>query len=288
MLSADYHISSQDLWNLIGTDRAPQLVDVRRQDFYEASPHLLPGSIWRKPESFAAWLPTLDRNRPIVVACKAGKELSQFVTAELRGAGYRASMLVGGYAAWEEAGLPFVDRKTLDRFAPNRLVDDGRGDASLRPRPSVWVTRRRPKIDRVACPWLIQRFIDPQAKILFVDPAYVKETANEVGGIPFDIEGVELGHEGPRCSFDTMLKLFGLEGEPHLDRLALIVRGADTARHDLAPEASGLHAVSLGLSALAGDDDHGLLRHGFMVYDALFAWLRHAAAERHNWPAKAA
>jgi rhodanese-related sulfurtransferase len=274
MLSADYRISPQDLWNLIGTDRAPQLVDVRRQDFYEASPHLLPGSVWRRPETFAQWMPTLDRERPIVVACKAGKELSQFVTAELRGAGYQASMLEGGYAGWEEAGLPFVDHKTMDRFAPQR--------------PSVWVTRRQPKIDRIACPWLIQRFIDPQARILFVDPAYVKETANEVGGIPFDIEGVELGHEGPRCSFDTILKLFGLEAEPHLARLALIVRGADTARHDLAPEASGLHAISLGLSALAGDDDHGLLRKGFMVYDALFAWLRHAAAERHNWPAKAA
>ena len=110
--------------------------------------------------------------------------------------------------------------------------------------------------------------------------------ARESGGVPFDIKDVELSHEGERCTFDTMLKLFGLEGEPSLARLALIVRGADTARPDLAPEAAGLHAVSLGLSALAGDDDHGLLERGFMVYDALFAWLRFAAEERHNWPAK--
>jgi hypothetical protein len=150
------------------------------------------------------------------------------------------------------------------------------------------VTRRRPKIDRVACPWLIRRFIDADARILYVDPDFVLPVANETGAVPFDIEGVELSHEGPRCSFDTMLKLFGLEGEPHLARLALIVRGADTSRPDLAPEAAGLHAVSLGLSALAGDDDHGLLRQGFMVYDALFAYLRFAAQERHNWPAKAA
>ena len=106
--------------------------------------------------------------------------------------------------------------------------------------------------------------------------------------MPFDIEGVELSHEGPRCSFDTMLKLFGLEGEP-----SLRAARADRARrrHGAArPRAGGggLHAVSLGLSALAGDDDHGLLEHGFMVYDALFAYLRFAAAERHNWPAKAA
>ena len=106
--------------------------------------------------------------------------------------------------------------------------------------------------------------------------------------MPFDIEGVELSHEGERCSFDTMLKIFGLEGQPDLARLALIVRGADTARPDLAPEAAGLHAVSLGLSALAGDDDHGMMARGFLVYDALFAWLRFAATERHNWPAKAA
>lgn len=274
MLAGDYPISAQDLWTLIGTDQAPVILDVRRHDFYEESPHLLPASRWRDPEQFASWLPTLDRGKPIVVTCKAGKELSQFVTAELRAAGFTASMLTGGYAAWADAGLPFVDRKTLNRVSPKK--------------PSIWVTRRRPKIDRIACPWLIQRFIDAEAKFLFVDPAYVKESAHEVGGIAYDIEGVELGHDGPRCSFDTILKLFGLEGEPHLAKLALIVRGADTARHDIAPEASGLHAISLGLSALAGDDDHGLLRKGFMVYDALFAWLRHAAQERHNWPAKAA
>ena len=156
-------------------------------------------------------------------------------------------------------------------------------------RPSLWVTRRRPKIDRVACPWLIRRFIDAGG----AHP--VRRSARGAGGrrakaaaVPFDIEGVELSHEGPRCTFDTMLKLFGLETEPSLARLALIVRGADTARPDIAPEAAGLHAISLGLSALAGDDDHGMLRHGFMVYDALFAWLRFAAEERHNWPAKAA
>ena len=154
--------------------------------------------------------------------------------------------------------------------------------------PSLWVTRRRPKIDRVACPWLIRRFIDADARFLFVDPPQVPAVARESGGVPFDIEGVELSHEGERCSFDTMLKLFGLESEPSLARLALIVRGADTARPDIAPEAAGLHAVSLGLSALAGDDDHGMLRRGFIVYDALFAWLRFAAPERHNWPAKAA
>ena len=149
-----------------------------------------------------------------------------------------------------------------------------------------WITRARPKIDRIACPWLIRRFLDPQARILFVDPGQVASVARESEATPFDIKDVELSHDGGRCTFDTMLKLFGLEGEPSLARLAVIVRGADTARPDLAPEAAGLHAVSLGLSALAGDGDHGLLERGFMVYDALFAWLRFAAGERHNWPAR--
>jgi len=269
----NYSISPTELWHLIGTASAPQIVDVRRRDIYEANPGLLPTSVWREPTEFANWVTTLDRTRPIVAACKAGKELSQFVTAELRGAGYNAAMLAGGYAAWNDAKLPLIDRKTAERFVPSR--------------PSLWVTRRRPKIDRIACPWLIRRFIDADAKILFVDPDYVKEVAHETGGTPFDIANIEISHEGERCSFDTMLKLFGLESEPSLARLALIVRGADTARPDLAPEAAGLHAVSLGLSALAGDDDHGLLERGFMVYDALFAWLRFAAEERHNWPAKA-
>jgi rhodanese-related sulfurtransferase len=274
MLSPSYSISPQQLWHLIGTADAPQLIDVRRRDIYESTPGVLPASIWQEPTEFGRWGPTLDRARPIVVACKAGKELSQFITAELRGAGYQASMLEGGTFAWSDAGLPMVDRATLERFAPRR--------------PSVWVTRRRPKIDRIACPWLIRRFLDVNAKILFVDPAYVKESAVEAGGVPFDIKDIELSHDGDRCTFDTMLKLFGLESEPSLARLALIVRGADTARPDLAQEAAGLHAVSLGLSALAGDDDHGLLERGFMVYDALFAWLRFADGERHNWPAKAA
>jgi rhodanese-related sulfurtransferase len=274
MLSPAFSISPKELWHAIGTADAPQLIDVRRRDIYESTPGLVPTSIWQEPTELPRWIATLDRARPIVVACKAGKELSQYITAELRGAGYNAAMLEGGSFAWSDAGLPMVDRKTFERFTPKR--------------PSVWVTRRRPKIDRIACPWLIRRFIDAQAKIIFVDPAYVEASALEFGGIPFDIANVEISHEGERCSFDTMLKLFGLESEPSLARLALIVRGADTARPDIAPEAAGLHAISLGLSALAGDDDHGLLERGFMIYDALFAWLRFAADERHNWPAKVA
>jgi rhodanese-related sulfurtransferase len=270
----DYFISPQDLWNSIATLSAPQIIDVRRADVFSQSAQMMPGALWRDAGKAQQWSDELDIAQPVVVACKAGHDLSQMVVAHLRADGFDARVLAGGYEAWAAAGFPFVAKPQLDRIAPAR--------------PSLWVTRRRPKIDRIACPWLIRRFLDPQARVLFVDPDEVVAVARESSGVPFDIKDVELSHEGERCSFDTMLKLFGLDSEPSLARLALIVRGADTARPDIAPEAAGLHAVSLGLSALAGDDDHGLLQRGFVIYDALFAWLRFAADERHNWPAKAA
>jgi rhodanese-related sulfurtransferase len=274
MSSASYFVSPQQLWSRIGTADAPAILDVRRREVFDAAPGIIPTARWRQPETFADWTPALAAGRPIVLTCRYGHQLSQMVAADLRQRGIAAQVLEGGYQAWSEAGLPLVTKAVLDRFAPKS--------------PSLWVTRRRPKIDRVACPWLIRRFIDADARIYYVDPPEVANTAKDTGAIPFDIEGVEISHEGERCSFDTMLKLFGLESEPHLARLALIVRGADTARPDLAPEAAGLHAISLGLSALAGDDDHAMIARGFMVYDALYAWLRLAADERHNWPAKAA
>ncbi|MGE5232821.1 MAG: chromate resistance protein ChrB domain-containing protein [Acidobacteriota bacterium] len=144
-----------------------------------------------------------------------------------------------------------------------------------------WVTRERPKIDRVACPWLIARFIDPQAEFLFVPASEVAATAARTGAVPFDVAGVELSHDGPRCSFDAFLDKYRLE-DPALAEIATIVRGADTARLDLAPQAAGLLAISLGLSQLF-PDDHEQLRHGFVVYDALYAWLRHAREETHTW-----
>jgi rhodanese-related sulfurtransferase len=258
----------------MATAQAPHVVDVRRRDVYEASPQFVPGALWRDAGAARVWLAEFDRARPIVAVCKGGDEMSQMAVAQLRADGVDARVLEGGYEAWGNAGLPFVAKAELDRLTPRR--------------PGLWVTRRRPKIDRIACPWLVRRFLDPQARILYVDPSEVMNVAQESGAVPFDIKDIELSHDGGRCTFDTMLKLFALEAEPSLARLAVIVRGADTARPDLAPEAAGLHAVSLGLSALVGDDDHGLLERGFMVYDALFAWLRFAAEERHNWPAKAA
>jgi hypothetical protein len=144
-----------------------------------------------------------------------------------------------------------------------------------------WITRQRPKIDRVACPWLIARFIDAEAEFVFAPPADVPALAAELGATPYDIEGVELSHDGPFCTFDAFLTRYALT-DPGLQEIAVIVRGADTARLDLAPQAAGLLAISLGLS-FNFSDDHEQLRHGFVLYDALYSWSRHVRDEQHTW-----
>ena len=149
-------------------------------------------------------------------------------------------------------------------------------------RPSLWVTRERPKIDRVACPWLILRFVDPAAQFLFVPPAEVLRVSAKTGAIPFDIPGVEFSHVGEHCSFDAFIKRFDLRMDG-MNRLAEIVRGADTSRLELTPQSAGLFAVSLGLSALFADD-HEMLKHGLVLYDALFRWCQSLQAETHRWP----
>ncbi len=148
-------------------------------------------------------------------------------------------------------------------------------------RPSRWVTRERPKIDRIACPWAVRRFIDPNAEIFYVPTEQVLEKAERLGAVAFDIPGAPISHDGECCSFDTLLKRFALD-DPGLVALAPIVRGADTDSHDLAPEAAGLHAISLGL-AHNFTDDHELLAQGMCVYDALYAWATQARGQRHDW-----
>jgi hypothetical protein len=145
-----------------------------------------------------------------------------------------------------------------------------------------WITRERPKIDRIACPWLVQRFIDPEPEFLFVPAARVMELAASTGAIPYDVPEVELSHEGDRCSFDAFLLKYRLE-DPALSQLAVIVRGADTSRPELTPQSAGLLAISLGLSAVFADD-HEMLRHGMVMYDALYAWCRSCQGETHSWP----
>ncbi len=145
-----------------------------------------------------------------------------------------------------------------------------------------WVTRERPKIDRIACPWLITRFIEPEAEFLYVPAGRVLAVAEETGAIPYDVPGVELTHVGELCSFDAFLAKYALS-DSALQTLAGIVRGADTSRLDLTPQSAGLYAISLGLSEIF-QDDHELLKQGIIVYDALYAWCARLQGETHNWP----
>jgi len=210
------------------------------------------------------WLDHLPTGRPIVVYCADGGKISQAAAAALKKAGIPGTYLEGGIAGWRGRGLP-----THRKF-----------DA----RTHKWVTRERPKIDRIACPWLIRRFIDPRAEFIYAPVSEVLSVAAKTDATPFDIEGVEFAHEGDRCSFDTLLRIYGIEDAP-LDQLATIVRGADTSRHDLAPQCGGLFAISLGLSANFSDD-HEMLAYGMVMYDALYTWCRSLQSETHNWPAK--
>ena len=146
-----------------------------------------------------------------------------------------------------------------------------------------WVTRERPVIDRIACPWLIARFIDKQPEFIFVPPDQVSRVAAETGAIPYDVPGVELTHVGEGCSFDSFVSKYSLTNDPAIVTIAAIVRGADTDRHDLTPQSAGLLAISMGLRDLS-PDDHQVLNYGLIIYDALYAWASHRKAETHSWP----
>lgn len=146
-----------------------------------------------------------------------------------------------------------------------------------------WVTRERPVIDRIACPWLISRFIDKEAEFLFVPPGDVIRVAEETGATPYDVPSVEFTHVGEGCSFDMFVAKYQLDRDPALVTIAAIVRGADTNRHDLTPQSAGLLAISRGLRDVT-PNDHEVLRHGFVIYDALYAWAKTQPAEKHSWP----
>lgn len=266
-MSGPNEISCEKLHRLIGTPHCPRIIDVRTEEDYAASLRLIPGSLRRPYADVENWGSELDRDTAIIV-CQRGLKLSHGVAAWLRHLGRDATSLEGGFEAWEKAGYPNV---RTDRIPPR----DSKGR-------TVWVTRARPKIDRIACPWLIRRFVDPLAVFLFVAPAEVKMVGERFGAAPFDIENTFWSHRGETCTFDTMIEEFGLATEPLL-RLANIVRAADTAQLGLAPEAPGLLAVSLGLSRMFAEDLEQLDA-GMLLYDALYRWCRDATDETHNWP----
>jgi rhodanese-related sulfurtransferase len=261
-------ITVQQLARLVGTPEAPAIVDVRSHENFDADPRFIPCAVRRDATKVDAWAQDFTGLR-VVVTCQRGGKLSQGAAAWLRTCGIEAETLEGGHEAWVAEKALLVDSRKL----PPR-DDKGR---------TVWVTRSRPKVDRIACPWLIRRFVDRDAVLLFVNPADVAGVAERFNAAPYDVEGVYWSHRGERCSFDTFVEELGLASPP-LDRLALIVRGADTSRQDLAPEAAGLLAASFGYSRMYKDDLEQLA-HAMEFYDALYRWARDAMDETHNWPA---
>jgi rhodanese-related sulfurtransferase len=276
-------ISPSQLCTLIGRPDAPQLLDVRRRERFAASERLLPGARYCAPEEVAAFA-RREAPRPVIVYCAYGHELSRDAARALRDAGWDARFLEGGIeggesgvdrledlAHWRETPLPTI-RKRPDLGVTGE-------------RPSRWITRARPKIDRVACPWLVLRFIDPRAQFFYVPTEQVLGEAERLGAVAFDIEGAPITHEWESCSFDALLKACDLR-DPALQRLAVIVRAADTDRLSSSPQAAGLLAISLGLSRVHADDQ-AMLQAALPLYDALYAWCREGQGETHQWVAHA-
>jgi len=260
-------VTSRELFDLLVAGRAPVIIDVRRRPRFEEAQTLLPAARWRSHLETENWL--LPPGHDVVVYCVHGHNVSQLAAVELRARGIPARFLAGGIEEWQAMGYPLVGKSP---FAPAEAAD-----------PSIWVTRWRPKIDRIACPWFITRFVDPFARIYYVEPTQVLAVAEELHATAFDIVGAPIAHDGPRCSFDTLLDHFAVT-DKSLRLMAEIIRGADTADLALTPQSAGLLAVSLGISAQS-EDDHEALQRGFTVYDALYAWANMARGETHDWPA---
>lgn len=254
-------ISPAKLMRLVGTPDCPLIVDVCLQDDIAADPYLLPTAFHHAHDDAAGLAQRLN-GREVVVVCQKGKKLSHGVAAILRNQGIEARVLEGGNIAWREAGLPRIPLSAR--------------------RGSRWVTRHRPKIDRIACPWLIRRFVDRDAEFLFVPPAHVDDVAARFDATAFDTDTPPFTHFGALCTFDAMIAHFGL-AHPALDTLAQIVRAADTDRHDLSPQAAGLLAISVGLSRMHRSDT-AQLEAGMAIYDALYRWARDGQDEGHDWP----
>ena len=264
-MPAPNEITPAQLMRLIGTPDCPPVVDICTPEDHAADPYLIPGAIRHCHTDIPGLVARLTEQRAVIV-CQKGKKLSQGTAAYLAAEGLRAEYLQGGMHAWA-SDFPRL---------PARAIPPCINGATL------WVTRHRPKIDRIACPWLIRRFVDRKARFLFVAPGEVTAVADRLNATPFDVEDVFYSHKAEHCTFDTMLDTFGLRTEA-LDRLSTVIRAADTNRHDLHPAAAGLLAISVGLSRQFRDDQAQLAA-GLPLYDALYRWARDGHQESHDWP----
>jgi rhodanese-related sulfurtransferase len=268
MDTATSFISIAQLFKTLGSAAAPLLLDVRALPAFQADSRMLASATWRDPATVNDWRKYLPVHRDIVVYCVRGHEISKNTCAALREIGLRVYSLEGGAEAWKSAALP-----TIEKHAQLRIPAGVNA-------PTKWVTRERPKIDRIACPWLIRRFIDPTAEFIYVPAKDVLSVSETQNAIAYDVPNVQFTHRGDECSFDALMADFKLN-DPVLTDLAVIGRGADTGQANLTPQSAGLLAVSLGLSELYRND-HDMLAHGMVMYDALYAWLKSARAEIHN------
>jgi len=254
-------VSAVELRREIAGDKPPIVIDVRRRPAFLESDAMIAGALRREPEQARAWAKSLPRASAVVVYCVHGHEVSQGSASALNELGIAARYLEGGIEGWKQA--------------------EGSVDHKPRGSSTRWVTRERPKIDRIACPWLIARFVDPDAEFVYVPSKEVLSAAKKRDAVPYDVPDVHFSHDGELCSFDAFCKHYRL-ADPALQELAVIVRGADTARLDLAPQAPGLAALSLGLSRNYRDD-HEMLKHGMVMYDALYTWCKEGKEEVHTW-----
>lgn len=265
-MASPAEITIQQLNRLIGTPAAPMIIDTRIEADFDEDPRVIPGAIRHPHDSVTTILDQIN-SRSVIVYCQKGHKISQGMAALLRSHGVKAEYLQGGQVGWATNKLPLVEWAKIPTKA------DGH---------SLWVTRHRPKIDRIACPWLIRRFIDANAQFLFVAPSEVMDVAKTFNATPFDIEDVFWSHRAELCTFDVMIDEFGLNIEA-LNELAKVIRGADTNRHDLAPQAAGLLAFSVGMSRMFREDIVQLDQ-SMLFYDALFRWARDGMNENHDWP----
>jgi rhodanese-related sulfurtransferase len=259
-------ISVESLYARLGLPNSPVVLDLRGESECLAQSRIIPGALRREPSRVDEWLHDLNRAASVVVCNASGGAPARAAMQRLSGAGHAARELKGGIDAWMAHGYPTA-RIRKDLKAPGG---------------SRWVTRERPKIDRLACPWLVRRFIDADAQFFYAPPHRVRADADALGAEPYDIKDVVFSHRGPRCSFDAFLDEFDLH-DPVLDEVAAIVRAADTGALTEADEAPGLLAISLGLSANVAEDIL-LLEQAMSLYDALYAWRKCAAHETHSWP----
>lgn len=254
-------MTAAQLSDSLASPTPPLVIDVRRREAFLKDTKTIGGALRRDPEGVDAWSRELPSADKVVVSCVHGHEVSQGVARALQVGGRDAYFLEGGFADWQAAG---------------GACDPKPEGASTR-----WVTRERPRIDRIACPWLISRFVDKHAEFLYVPTKDVRNVAKQRDAVPYDVPDVHFSHEGELCSFDAFLEHYRLN-DPALRQLAVIVRGADTGCLELAPQAPGLAAISLGLSRNFADD-HEMLERGMVMYDALYTWCKEGQDELHTW-----